>query len=455
MSTFQIVVLAIFAALAVAGVGIFAFVVGGQQTSTIGQVEVWGTFDDAAFNAVLRQLSEGDSRFKNITYVEKKPETYSSDLTEALASGRGPDIFLMRQDSAVRDASKVLPIPYESFPREQFANTFIQSAEPFLSSSGVLAIPLLVDPLVLYWNRDMLGTAGFSQAPQAWDELYNYSAKLTKRDETNSVLKSGVALGEYQNVAHAKDILALLILQAGGRITVQQGDTLVSALLSRSNEAQLPVEAALRFYTEFANPSNVYYSWNRAQRESRAAFGASLLALYVGRASEEVFIRQTNPNLNFAAAAIPQLKTKDTAINVGDVYALAIPRTSDNLGGAQQAAYILASSQSSSLLAQAIGVPSARRDVLAQSVECHECLRAGSGCAEDKRKQCVGFDTSGTDYLFNKQAIISRSWIDPNPEKTDELFRGMIEGVTSGAQKISEALQRADQTLGTLLREQE
>lgn len=428
MSTFQIVILAVFAALAVAGVGIFAFVVGGQQTDTIGPVEMWGTFDDAAVNAVLRHLSEGDSRFKNITYVEKKPEMYGAELTEALASSRGPDVFIMRDNEVVRDGNKIMPIPVESLPREQFQNTFIEAADPFLSVDGVVAIPMLVDPLVMYWNKDTLATAGFARPPQTWDELYDYAMKITKRDETNSILKSAVALGEYQNVTHAKDILSLLMLQAGGRITTYQGDTLVSALSSRSNDTQQPIESALRFFTEFANPSNSYYSWNRAQNESRASFGATSLALYIGRASEEPIIRQTNPNLNFAVAAIPQLKSKDVSMTVGTVYALAIPRATDNLAGAQQASYILASEQASVLFSEALGIPSARRDVLS---------KASSGLSE----------------LFNKQAIISRSWIDPNPEKTDAIFRAMIEGVTSGALKIGEALQRGDQTLSTLLRE--
>ena len=430
MSTFQIAILAVFAALAVAGVGIFAFVVGGQQTETIGAVEMWGTFDEAAVSAVLRQLSEGDSRFKNITYIEKKPETYSKELTEALAANRGPDVYILRHDDAIRDAAKLTPISYEALPKEQFNNTFIQGAEPFLSLDGVLAIPLLVDPLVMYWNRDILSTAGFSQPPATWDELYNFATKVTKKDDTNSIIKSAIALGEYQNVTHAKDIITLLMLQAGGTITRYQGDELISSLGSRSNEAQQPSEAALRFFTEFANPSNAFYSWNRAQRESRSAFGANALALYLGRASEEPLLRQANPNLNFAVAAVPQLKTREYSLNVGTVYALAIPRTSKNPGGAQQAVYILASQQSSLLFAQAIGIPSARRDV----------LNAGA---------------TGLDEVFNMQAIITRAWIDPDPDKTGELFRAMIEGVTSGAAKIGEALQRGDQTLGTLLREQQ
>ncbi len=428
MSMFQIVILGIFSALAVSGVIIFAFVVGGQQTEKIGPVEMWGTFDDAPVNAALRQLAEADSRFKNITYVEKKPETYASELTQALAAGRGPDVFIMRQDEAMRDGEKAISIPYEGLPKEQFQNTFVEAANPFLTAEGVTAVPLLVDPLVMYWNKDILATAGFSQPPKTWDELYDFSTKVTKRDDTNSIQKSALAFGEFQNVTHAKDVLSLLILQAGGRITTYQGDSLVPSLSSRTSDAQQSSDAALRFYTEFANPTNVYYSWNRAQRESRLAFSGNSLALYFGFASEEPLIRQTNPNLNFAVAGVPQLKAKDTAINVGTVYALAIPRASDNLAGAQQAVYILASAESSSLFSKAVGIPSARRDVLAGSA-------------------------SGLDELFNKQAIIVRAWVDPDPGKTEELFRVMIESVASGAAKIGEAIQRAEDGMAALIRQ--
>lgn len=429
LSVFQIVVLSAFGALAVAGVSIFAFVVSTTQTATIGNVEVWGTFDDVAVSAVLRQLSEQDKQFKNITYVEKAAETYASELTNALATGKGPDVFIMRQDEVIRDADKAQGISYESLSEVQFKNTFIEAADPFLGKNGVVAVPLLADPLILYWNRDMLGSAGFSQPPEKWNELYAMAAKVTKRDDANSIVRSTVALGEYQNVAYAKDIISLLILQAGGNITQYQGERLTPALASRTGDASRGTEDALKFYSEFSNPLNTYYSWNRALKDSRSAFTAGTLALYLGRASEEPLLRRTNPNLNFAAAPMLQVQKSSTFTNVSTVYALAVPKTSDNKTGALTAVYLLASKDSSRLFSTALGMPSARRDVLAQVAQ-------------------------GNDNLFNKQAIISKSWIDPNPQKTDEIFRAMIENVASGALKLADALQRADDSMNALLRDQ-
>jgi multiple sugar transport system substrate-binding protein len=427
LSFFQIVILSVFGALAIGGVMIFAFVVGGSGGEGIGEVEIWGTLDAGAFSVVLRQLSDEDSRLKAVTYVQKDEATFSRDVTDALASGSGPDLFILRNDYAERDGAKAVSIPFASFSEEQFQNTFIEAASPFVGGDGIRGVPFAADPLVLYWNRDLMGSAGFSQAPQYWGDFYDIASKATKRDDTNTVQKSGVALGEYTNVNHAKDVLAVLILQAGGRITSRDSaGKLSTALVSRAGDTQQPSESAIRFFTEFANPIKTYYSWNRARPDSRQAFATGDLALYLGLASEEPLIRRLNPNLNFSVAPVPQIKGSNRSLDVAHVYAFAVPKASANQQGALTVAYLLASQKPSQLLSQALGIPSARRDVLAMPL-------------------------SGRDDLFNKQAIIARSWTDPDPEKTDAIFRDMIESITSGAARLSEAIQRADQAMTQLM----
>lgn len=121
MSSFQIILLCIFGAFAVAGILIFAFLVGSNSGSTIGAVTIWGPFDDVAVQTIIRQLSENDSRLRQVTYVKKNPETFESDLTNALASGTGPDLYILRNDYSVVDSAKIAPIPYTSFSKEQYS----------------------------------------------------------------------------------------------------------------------------------------------------------------------------------------------------------------------------------------------------------------------------------------------------------------------------------------------
>lgn len=449
MSSFQIILLSVFGAFAVAGILIFAFLVGSNSGSTIGPVTIWGPFDDVAVQTIIRQLSDEDSRLRQVTYVKKNPETFEQELTNAIASGSGPDLYVLRQDYAVVDTAKIAAIPYASFSREQFQSMFVEAANPFLAEDGVLAVPLTVDPYILFWNRDLLGSAGFAKPPVYWDEVFDMARTITDCqqlnankgntvigcDESRSIQKATIAFGEYQNVDHAKDIISLLILQAGGPITARDGaGNLAPSLMVRSSDIAQPAESALMFYTTFANPARDAYSWNRSLPKSREAFGSGDLALYVGLASEYSLIKKLNPNLNFAVAPIPQLRNLQKSTNTGLAYGFAIPRAFKVRPGqtaAQRyeelktAAYLLASPAASKAIATVTGMSSARRDVIAQGAQ-------------------------GNDDLFNRQTLIARTWEDPNPVETSRIFRDMIESIVSGSAKITEALQRAEQAMRQL-----
>lgn len=417
-----------FGSFAVAGVLIFAFLVGSNSSASIGEVVIWGSLDEAAFGAVLRQLSENEGRLRQVSYVQKNADTYTTELTNALAAGNGPDLFIMRHDETITEGSKAFPVPYEQLSSDSFRNLWVEAADPFLAPEGVIGIPFAVDPFVLYWNRDILSEGGVAKPPQYWDELSAFTRAITKRDPTGSIKKSAIAFGEYQNVNHAKSLLGMLIMQAGGGVTIRDGaGTLVPALSARfADTTGRPSDNALTFFTQFSNPSSPDYSWNRSQPEARIAFAQGDLALYIGPASEEALLRRLNPNLNFAiATSVPQVRDGARIVDAGYTYAFAIPRASKNPQGALTAAYLLGGPEASQLLALAYGFASARRDVLGQPKQ-------------------------GNEEVFRSMALLVRTWEDPSPLETDRIFRDMIESVTSGAARVTEAIQRAEQSMRQL-----
>jgi ABC-type glycerol-3-phosphate transport system substrate-binding protein len=429
LSMFQIILLAVFASLAIAGVLIFALATAGGQGGGVGAVTIWGTLDPTAMQAIIRNAAETDPRLSQVTYVQKDPAAYQADLSGALASGTGPDIFIITQDWAMHDASMAYTLPPSSISPTQFTSTFVQSALPFLSDNGVVAIPLLADPLALYWDRDMVASAGFAQPVRYWDELPTQAQAITKKDDSGSIVKSAVDFGGYQNVDNAKDILATLILQAGGLITARDNTGhFVPAIAGHAGSAAQATNSALNFFTDFADPSKPDYSWSKALPDARQAFAAQQLAYYIGYASEEPLIKQMNPNLNYAVAGMPQLRTAKASINFAKVYGLAVSKQSQNQAGALTVALLLASAQVSGQLSVAYGIPSARLDVLSQ-------VQPGKG----------------NDDLYAKMAIISRAWVDPDPSQTGPIFQTMVEDTTSGAASVSDAVLRADQTLGHIL----
>ncbi len=433
-SAFQIALLATFAALAIAGVLIFSFFISKGDGTSIGAVTVWGTFDEAVVQGALSDLAEAHPDLASVAYVQKKEATYGADLLNAFASGEAPDLFFLTEDEAYEQKGRTISIPPAELSPTLFEGTFIDGAHPFVDVEGTIALPILSDPLVMYWNKDLLAAGGFSRPPQYWDELLEFAQRLTRKSDTGTLQTSAIAFGAYSNVDHAKELVTMLILQAGGTITAHDTSGRLSSGLLAQNRSAIEVAAApsaLRFFTEFADPSKADYTWNRSFPTSQRAFTSGVLALYFGHASEISTLKAANPNLNLAMAPMPQIRGAGEGSGVvatgGTVYGIAIPKAAKNPAGARVIQWLLASNDVSAALSRSLALPSARRDTL-----------------DEQRKDAQT-------NMVATQAIIIRSWSDPDTAKTDAIFRAMIEDMTSGTMLLSEAIMRADQQIDNLV----
>lgn len=422
MSTFQLIVTGVFVALIVIGVGTFALFGGLLGRSAIGTVTIWGTADSQIMQNLLSAMRQQDKDFQQVAYVERSADTYEGDIINAIAAGQGPDIILLTQEQLGALADKVNTIPYSAVSQSTFTNSFIDEGRIFLNGQGSWALPFMIDPLVMYWNRDLLSSAGIAQPPAQWNEFLTLAPKITSLDSSQNVRKSAVALGTWDNVSHAKEILSAFFMQAGDPIvTVGQGGILTSVFGQQSPGAsENPAASALRFFTEFANPAKSAYSWNRALPNSTVAFTAGDTAIYFGFASELPTLAARNPNLHFSVAVLPQLSAA-SQLTFGLLTGLAIPRTAHNPNGGLVIAEKLSSQAGQSALAAASGLPSVRRDVT--------------------------LDTSANSaaQVFVQSALIARGWFDPNEARTSELFKGMIESVTTGSETPAQAVSEASQ----------
>ncbi len=428
ISTFQIILLCVFGALGVAGILIFALATASGSGSGVAPVTLWGTFDANAVKEVLRTAAEQDTRLAQVTYIQKDPATYEQYLANALASGNGPDLFIMPGDETIYDQAKTYPISYSSIPQSQFESTFVGAGNVYLTSNGVVALPLLVDPLVLYWNQSMFATAGIAQQPLYWNQIPVMAQTLTKRDNAGTLQQEAIALGTYQNISGAKDIVSMLTEQAGGQIVSVNGAGQYEPALAQGGGASQAALGALSFYTEFANPSQSDYSWNDAQPDAVQAFAGGNLAMYVGYASEDPQIVAANPNLDFLASPIPQINSTSKAVDAGHIYGVAVSRQSPNLQSALTVASLLVSASVDEALSQALALAPARRDAIQSSTS-----------------------TAGFTQLFGKMALITETWADPDPAQTGQIFQAMIDDTDSGAMSASDAIGRANQQIGNLL----
>lgn len=430
MRPFQIILIGIFIALGFGGVLLFATFKGFQSSQNPygNSVVIWGTIDAGAFTSVIDTLSQKDENLKVISYVKKDSRTFETELVNALAEGTGPDAVLLPQDMLLSQRGKINPIPFEQLPLRTFKDTYIDGAEIFVLHDGVYALPFAVDPLVMYWNRDTFASKGLSQPPRTWEELVAVTVPtIVEKTFTLDITRAAVAFGEYGNVRNAKDILALLFIQAGSPMITDTGNQFSVDLNRGSGQVLAPASAGLDFYTLFSNPGKNVYSWNRSINEDRTQFLSGDLALYFGFGSEASFLREGNPNFNFDIAEVPQGAEASIKKGFGRFYGLARLRNSPNPTGTLNALNTLLGKELTEQYARTFGLGPVYRSS-------YSSLPGDAFMA-----------------VIHRASLIARGWLDPNASVTGDVFRQMIEDVSSGRQTTVRAVGDAEQRLRQLL----
>ncbi len=432
MKGFQVGVLIFFGVFVFVGVLIFSGAIDLSKKdtgggATLSSITIWGTIPAKDLSSAITFINTNNPAIK-IKYVEKDPRTFETELLNAYAFGGLPDLFLISQNLIFTYSDKIVNIPFTYLPERTYDDTYIRSASIFKTSTGFLGFPIFADPLVMYYNQDMLENAGYTTPPKYWSDLFEYVPKLTIKNGAQQIVKSGIALGEFSNIKNAKEILSALILQLNNNIVgVDVSGRYQTLLNSPSTVSSRPAQQSVKFYNEFSDSLKNVYSWNKTKPNSENAFIAGDLAIYLGMASEFTNIKAKNPNLNFDVATLPQVKELNNAITHANVYAFAVPTTSPNAQIAITIAADLANGANTWLLVAPSGMAPVRRDLLSKT--------------EINKYQKV----------FYNAALNSRSWVDPNYLKTNEIFGQMVEDVSSGLSSEEEAVKTADTALELLL----
>lgn len=428
MSVFQVVLMGIFAAGAMFGIFVFATYSGGgsSEADAVGKVVIWGLLPKEGVQDALRELQRTDKSLESVSYVEKNADTLPSDLASAIAVGGGPDLLLASQEHIMALSKFIVPITTETLPPNTFANTFVDGGSVFAvgNGSGYYGMPLLVDPLILFWNDDILASNGITKPPPTWEALVGFVPTLAVLTPSKQITRSAVALGTYGNIENARGILSALFLQTGIPITAYE-QVGIRADLGESGTGR----AVLNFYTQFADPAKISYTWNSSLPNSRQMFQTGDLALYLGYASEARSLTALNPNLNFKVTTLPQPGTAKLKTTYGQLYGLMVSRGSKNAIGAFKVMAKLTSASPQGVIAGYTGLAPAVRTALT------------SPPAEPAAS------------VAYTSALYTRGWLSPAPVLTDPVFSSMIGNVMTGRISPESALNRASASLSALLRQ--
>lgn len=400
-----------------------------SKTSNLeGKITIWGTLDKTKASAVINFINGGNNKL-SVSYVEHSELTYEQSLIESFAKNTGPDLFFITPSMIQKYESFIYKIPYANFPEKTFRTTYIDGADVYLSPTGALAYPIMVDPMVMYYNKDIFLNKGIVSAPKYWNELFDLSSQLIEKKNDGTILSSMIALGRYDNVNNAKDILASLLIQNNNYIVERSGDKYFSTLNKNPmNLPSSPIESVLSFFIEFSSPSNTAYSWNRALPNSLDMFTSGKMAIYLGRASELFRIESINPNLSFDVAEILQTKGTNIRRTYGDIYALAVNKGAKNLTSAFGFAAIASQDENAKEFSTVFSLPPVLRSLLSNKPVDNPYL-----------------------HTFFDSAIISRSWPDPDEVKSDAILKELIDNILSNKLSLTASISKANGQLEQIL----
>ncbi len=429
----QIAILAIGAVVVVSFFAVFYF--NGQKKSSTSQaaiLSVWGTDDKKAFDnliAYYTQLNPGSK----IAYTQIDPASYDTELLRAFAAGTGPDVFEIGNRSLPKWQATLAPLPaayYTQFGPLQLQNDFptvVQS--DFMASStptttNIYALPLSIDTLAMFYNKDLLASAGIATPPATWDAFDADVLKLRAMNSGGQITQAAAALGGSEaSVAEAPDILSLLMLQNGTQMV--SSDLSSARFAADLNGAGT---AAFNFYLQFANPSSPYYTWSDAMGGDVQNFANNKVAIIFGYHDMLSAIQAKAPFMNVGIAPVPQPAGATISISYPKYNGLAVYKGSQSVAAAWQ--FIL------TLTTSANG----------------ESIYTGTTSAPPALLSAIAADENNPNLsVFARQALTARSWYEIDSSAIGGIFNTAIENVLNGTASAFQSLNQAQSAITSLM----
>ncbi|MBI2036925.1 MAG: extracellular solute-binding protein [Candidatus Liptonbacteria bacterium] len=403
------------------------FVFGGRGTLNPPREElvVWGVFDEiGAFRAGIDAFQGQVRKNTQVIYERKNEQAYEQDLIQALAAGTGPDILMFHSTWLPKHFDKVAPLAETALPIAQFRGLFPTVVEQDFAPDGIIfALPLYVDTLALYWNKDYFDRKGVVFPPATWEKFQEDVPRLRELDSSGGIVKAAAAIGgSSKSVNRATDMVSLLMLQAGAVMTDDNFGRATFA--SPVGGGQVPGLNALEFITQFANPASSVYTWNDRLHYSVDNFAEGDVAMIFNYAYQTGLLHAKNPFLKFDIAPMPQSRGTAQPVNFANYWGLAVSKKSAKADLAWQFVKFLATDPASMRAYREVTKhPPALRTLIAE-------VQADAELG-----------------VFARQALTARSWPQIDNLLVERAFSDMIEAVTSGRLSARNALKEAEDAI--------
>ncbi|OGH90165.1 MAG: hypothetical protein A2537_03695 [Candidatus Magasanikbacteria bacterium RIFOXYD2_FULL_36_9] len=309
------------------------------QATTPVALEYWTVFDDV--DALQKEIAvyRAARPYITVNLRQLRADELYPRLIEALAEDRGPDIISIQNRRLGEFGSKLAPMPASVNDTivtvtkttlgtntaittqvqplvnlSQLDSEYIKAVRDDVVRGGqIFGLPLSMDMMAVFYNKDLLDKAGVPEPPKTWEEFQTAAKKITKYDKkTGKITQSGTALGTGNNIAGSDDLLYLLFRQSGVGFVEKNGQAVFN--LSGQSAGQI-----MDFYTDFANPARDTYSWSTDQGDALEAFLNGKVGFFFGYSYHLPTIKARASQFDYRLLPLFQLNP-DAPVNVASYW---------------------------------------------------------------------------------------------------------------------------------------
>lgn len=289
---------------------IYIFVVPRFFNASSGKAELvyWGLWEDPKIMNEI--IADFNKQYPDIKITYKKQDITSFDdyvvrLTTRIDQGKEdvPDIFRYHSSWPIQLRGYLLPLPSDVVSSLELDTQYYNVIKKDLQFNGAYyGVPLQVDTLALFINDDIYKGGDFASVPDNWNSLADAAVTLTVPDETGKIKTAGVALGTFDNISHASDILSMILVQNRANLYDIAGTTKKNAVDALGD----------KFYARFTlgDANGAGKTWDNGLENSKVAFTKGNLAMFFGYSWDIFEIQAKNPSLKFSVVPVPHINAE-------------------------------------------------------------------------------------------------------------------------------------------------
>lgn len=381
-----------------------------------------------------------------VNYRKLRLEEYERELLNALAEDRGPDIVSLHNTWIRSYQSKLQPAPasvklaFRETQGVQKNQVWVEKTLPMISASQVKTqfvdqvgrdvvikgrsddpkagivdqlwgLPLSLDTMVLYYNKDVLNASGIPTPALDWAEFQDHVKRMTKYDQ-GKLVKPAAGIGTSRNVERSFDILSLLMMQNGAQMTDTNGLPTFNRMPPNLDREILPAVEALIFYTDYANPSKEVFTWDDAQPNSYDAFVSGKTGYFFGYAYHLPRIRAQAPKLNFGFTSVPQIDPA-AKVNYANYWVESVSKKSEHPELAWDFVQFATKAEQAKTYLANTGKPTALRSLVNEQLNDPD-LGIFASQVLTARSWYTGINVAATEASFNEMIDSTLQGTDPN-----------------------------------------